>query len=414
METWNLKEYSFDIGPMGPPSEHGSLMLRANRNCPWNRCLFCTSYKGQKPSYRGIDEIRRDVDIVKLLKDEIEMACLEFSQAGDVHDRSAVAEAVGAMVRGNPEIYRRNSAGDVANDARLRSLFDVAEWVINGGKTVFLQDADPLTLEQTELVDALRYLKRTFPTVERITAYARSTTCNRKTVEDLKELHNAGLSRLHVGLESGCDEVLDFVKKGVTAEEQVRGGRKVVESGISLCEYVMPGLGGKKWSERHALETARVVSEINPEFIRIRSLAVVANSGLYKKWKAGEFEPLTEDEMVDELRLFIESLDCSSRIVSDQLTNILPEVEGQLPREKERIIGVIDSYRDMATMDRLRFRLTRYLQGGYYDCVRSWGKLDSQLEQYIEEAKESIDRESPDAQARVDRAIVCLKEKGIP
>jgi radical SAM superfamily enzyme YgiQ (UPF0313 family) len=414
LDTRKFKDFSFDIGPMGPPSEHGSLMLRVARNCPWNRCLFCTSYKGQKPSRRGVDEMKLDIDTVKLLKDEVEMASLEFGYARDTNGRPAVAEAVSAIIRGNPEIYGSSSTEDAIVDSRLRSLFAVAGWVANGCRTVFLQDADPLAIEQSELVEVLRYLKEIFPSTERVTAYARSSTINRKTVEDLEELNSAGLSRLHVGLESGCNEVLDFIKKGVTADEHIQSGKKVVESGISLCDYVMPGLGGKKWSAVHALESARVVSEISPDFIRIRSLTVVANSGLYKKWKAGEFEPLTEDEMVDELAVFIENLHCSSHVVSDQLTNILLEVEGQLPEEKGKMLGVINSYRDMPVMDRLRFRLFRYLNGGYYDCVKSWGKLDSQLERLVEEAEDSLERESPDAQSKVDQAILCLREKGIP
>jgi hypothetical protein len=177
---------------------------------------------------------------------------------------------------------------------------------------------------------------------------------------------------------------------------------------------MMPGLGGKRWSEKHALETARAISEIDPDFVRIRSLAVVGGSGLYRKRSAGEFEPLTEDETVSELGMFIENLNCNSRLVSDQLTNLLPEVEGQLPEAKEKMLAIINSYLTMPAMDRLRFRLSRYLTEGYYDCVKSWGKLDPQLEQLIQEAKNCLDEESPEAQAKVDQVITCLKEKGIP
>lgn len=399
---------------MGPPSEHGSLLLRAARNCPWNRCLFCTSYKGNRAEFRDAEEIKRDIDTVKMLREEIEMACLELGYEGETSRGLGVGEAVEGIIRGNPEIYVGGSTEQETVDSRLRCLLDVAVWVANGCRTAFFQDADPLAMEQSKLVEVLRYFRRTFPSTDRITAYARSTTCGCKSLEELQELHEVGLSRLHVGLESGCDEVLDFVKKGVTADGHVWAGKKVVESGISLCTYVMPGLGGKKWSQSHALETARVVSEIDPDFVRIRSLAVVAGSGLYKKWKAGEFEPLTEDEMVDELGMLIENLHCNSRVVSDQLTNILPEVEGKLPEAKEKMLGVIDSYRRMSTMERLRFRLSRYMNEGYYDCVKSWGKLDLQLSRLIQDAKDSVEKESPDAQAKVDQAISCLREKGIP
>lgn len=414
MDLERFSTYSFDIGPMGPPSEHGSLQLRIARNCPWNRCLFCTSYKGRKPSFRGVDEIKRDIDTVKMLRDEIEMACLELGCSNEAYAGWAVAEAIRGIVLGNPEIYGEGSAEQEAIESRLQSLLDVGQWYTNGCRTVFLQDADPLAMGQPELVEVLRYFKKSFPATERITAYARSSTCSRKSLEELRELRGEGLSRLHIGLESGCDEVLDFIKKGVTAREHIESGRKVKESGISLSEYVMPGLGGKKWSEKHALETARVVSEIDPDFVRIRSLALVAGSGLHRKRNTGEFEPLTEDEMVAELRMFIENMNCNSRLVSDQLTNLLPEVEGQLPQAKEEMLAVIDSYRTMPAMDKLRFRLSRYLTEGYYDCVKSWGKLDPQLEQLIQEARDCLEKESPDAQAKVDQVITCLKEKGIP
>lgn len=178
----------------------------------------------------------------------------------------------------------------------LQNLVNVASWIASGARTVFLQDANTLIMRTPELIQVRKYLKETFPSLERITSYARAKTCFKKTLQELKDLHQAGLSRLHVGLESGNDQVLSLMQKGVNLAEDIISGKKVIESGISLSEYVMPGLGGRKWSEIHALDSAKALSEINPHFIRMRSLVVRKNSPLFLKQQEGEFEPLAEDD----------------------------------------------------------------------------------------------------------------------
>ena len=183
----------------------------------------------------------------------------------------------------------------------------------------------------------------------------------------MKEIHEAGLTRLHVGLESGSDNVLEYVQKGATAEEHVRGGRNVVESGISLCNYVMPGLGGRRWANEHAVETARVLNEINPDFIRLRSLMIREDLPLFKKWYEGDFELPTDDEVVEEIREFIERLEVTSYLASDHIENLLQEVEGQLPGAKEHMLGVIDRYLVLSEEERLNFRFGR--RAGYYTSL---------------------------------------------
>jgi radical SAM superfamily enzyme YgiQ (UPF0313 family) len=170
------------------------------------------------------------------------------------------------------------------------------------------------------------------------------------------------LNRIHVGLESGSDEVLSYVKKGVTAAQQIEGGRRVVAAGIELSEYVMPGLGGQRLSREHALETARVLNAINPDFIRIRSLALPAGTGLREKWEGGDFERPTDEEMVRELRLFIEHLDgIHSYVASDHILNLLEELEGRLPAAKPYLLEVIDRYLGLPREERLLFQLGRRL-----------------------------------------------------
>ncbi len=402
--------YSFDIGSRGAVGEYTSLMLRINRNCPWNKCLFCPAYKGKKFEYRNPEEIKRDIDIVKALVDKIEVTYGMFG------DGAAIDEIVWAVMQSNPEIYGEDWVDldpEILNSRRT-SLYNAVKWLKYGGETVFLQDANALIMRTPELVEVLKYLKETFPSILRITSYARTKTCAQKSIEELKELKEAGLSRLLVGLESGCNETLQEMQKGVTAEEHIIGGKKVVESGIYLASFVMPGLGGKRWSEKHAVETAKVLNEITPNLIKIRSLAILRGSRLYEKRKSGEFDELSEDEMVDEIRLLIDNLTCNSYLISDQMTNILVELQGQLPDEKEKMLERIAWYQGMPPMERLWFRLNRYLNEGYLYYVGQRGKFDSELRKLIEEAVGSLNKESPDVQTKVEQAILAIKERGIP
>jgi len=393
------KGFYFEMGPIRPPSEGQaqSLLIRATRNCPWNRCEFCPIYKNVKFEYRKVEEIKKDIDVAKAIADALKTASWRFGLAGKVSN-----EVVRAIVQGNPEVYQRDSNSEL----KLQNLINVANWLASGAKTCFLQDANTLIIRTPELIEIMKYLKETFPTIERLTSYARSKTCAKKSLQELKDLKEAGLSRLHVGLESGCDEVLEFMQKGVTAEEHISGGKKVVESGISLSEYVMPGLGGRKWSEKHALESARVLNEINPDFVRIRSLIVRKNSPLREKRESGQFEELSEDEVVNEIGLFIESLNCSSFVASDQMSNLLFEVEGKLPGDKEKILEAIKQYKNKSFMEKLKFRLEHRLQS----YLGVYGGLAPELNQKIQEAQESIQKESPQAEAKTNQAIAALKE----
>ncbi|MCX8012488.1 MAG: radical SAM protein, partial [Desulfobacterota bacterium] len=237
----------------------------------------------------------------------------------------------------------------------------VAMWLYYGEGSVFLQDGNNLMLGTEELLEILNFLKATFPEITRITSYARAKTiARRKTVGELKAIKEAGLSRIHIGLESGSNQVLEFIQKGVTAEEQIEAGRKVKEAGISLSEYVIPGLGGKELTEEHSLETASVLNQINPDFIRLRTLQVVPGSGLDEKVASGEFEPMSDEEIVQEIRLMIENLEgIESYLVSDHILNLLEEVEGKLPEDKPKMLAVIDSFLSLNFEERCNFRLGR-------------------------------------------------------
>ena len=329
---------SFELGPIRPPSESRSLLIRITRNCNWNKCLFCKTYKNDKFSKRSVDEVRQDIRAIKNIANEIKSLSWKLGHAGTIE------RAVIQYVFDHPERYSEYYR-------------NVASWLYFGGETVFLQDANSLVLNADQLIEILEFLKNEFPQINRITSYARSRTISRgKSVEDLKRLKQAGLNRLHLGLESGHDPLLEYMKKGATAAEHIDAGKKIKQSGIELSEYVVLGLGGKKWWKRHAVDTARVLNEINPDFIRMRSLKVLSNMPLYEKRESGEFQEQSEEETVKEERLFIETLDnITSHLVSDHILNLLMEIEGVFPGDKRKLLDIADHFLKLPDDEKINF-----------------------------------------------------------
>jgi len=397
-----MTDYYFEMGPIRPPSEgrDSSLLLRVTCNCPWNRCEFCNSYRGQRFVYRGVAAVKTDIAAMKRIADGLKATALRLRYGAKVND-----DVLAAFMLEHPELYGKKAPLTIRSGA-TQSLMNVANWLAAGGATVFLQDADSLIIRTPELVDILKDLTKTFPSINRITSYARSRTIARKSFEEMKALHEAGLSRLHIGLESGCDAVLAFVQKGVTATQHIDAGRKVMESGIELSEYVIPGLGGRHLAECHIVETARVLNAINPHFIRLRSLIVRRDTALRHKLETGEFEAPSEDEIVAEIRALIERLEVSSYLASDQMSNLLLEIEGQLPQDKARMLEMVKRYQGLSPVDRLRFRLRRRLRS----YLNVYGGLSPELEAKTQAALEAADSGTPDAADKVNLAISALKD----
>ncbi|MBM4274173.1 MAG: radical SAM protein [Deltaproteobacteria bacterium] len=394
------QSFFYEMGPIRPPSEgqDHSLLLRTTRNCPWNRCQFCSTYQGHKFSFRKVPEIKGDLEVVKAIYDKLLDAAQNSGLGGRV-----TQDALRRVWAINPELYGENAGN---NTLKWQNLTNVANWINSGARTVFLQDADALVMRTPDLVAVLNYLKEVFPTVERVTAYARSKSCARKSMEELAQIRAAGLVRLHVGLESGCDEVLAWMKKGVTAREHVEGGKKAVAAGFSLSEYVMPGLGGKALSRKHALDSAQVLNEINPDFIRLRSLALRRGSPLLDRWEKGEFDELPEDQVVEEIGWFVENLQCNAYLASDQMSNLLWEVEGRLPQDKEKMLSLIRDYLTKPLGERLTFRRHRRRRS----FLAVYGILGPELEELVQAAEEAIRQDRADAAARTDAAIAALKK----
>ncbi len=238
-----------------------------------------------------------------------------------------------------------------------------------GTGACFLQDADNLIMRTDDLVDVLTDLRQVFPEIKRVTTYSRSRTVTRKSSESLKRIHASGLDRVHIGLETGYDPLLKLVRKGVTAAQQVEAGRKLVEAGMQVSEYVMPGLGGRAMWREHAVETARVLNQINPHFIRLRSLRIPSRVPLHARLKDGSFHMLTDDELAEELRVFIEHLDgITSTVTSDHIMNLLEEVGGKLPEDKPKMLAVIRAYQGLPDEERLIYRIGR--RGGAFRSTR--------------------------------------------
>jgi radical SAM superfamily enzyme YgiQ (UPF0313 family) len=382
LTTQKLVDYSLELGPIRPPSEAHSLLIRATRNCPWNRCQFCPVYKGQKFELRPTEDVLKDIETAKAIATEIKQLAWRMGYGGRLKE-------VAATIHNQ---YQHNAG-----------VCNVALWLWAGSESAFLQDANTLIMRTPDLVRVVSFLKQTFPELTRITSYGRSKTAAKKSVEELKELRDAGLSRLHIGLESGSDLVLSYVDKGVTAEGHIKGGKNVKEAGISLCEYVMPGLGGRKMSSDHVTGTATVLNEIDPDYIRLRTLHVREDMPLWSKIKGDGFELQTEDEVVEEIGSLIGKLEVTSQLKSDHIMNLLPEIEGKFPEAKSECLATINRYLGLSTQEKLNFRLGR--RAGFYEKLDDF--YDANKYRKVDEA---IKRVTSEAQDSVDEVILQLKE----
>jgi hypothetical protein len=321
----------FEQGPIRPPSEAHSLLLRVTRNCPWNHCTFCPVYKGARFSVRPLAHILRDID--------------------------QVYEATQQLGEGLREPALMGPAG-----VDPRAWAAARNWDRYGRRQVFLQDANSLVVDPRDLMAILGRLKARFPEVTRITSYARSSTIANLDAGALADLRGAGLSRIHIGMESGSNEVLKLVRKGATQRLHIRAGLKVKAAGMELSEYYMPGLGGRRWLEVNAVETAAALNQINPDFIRLRTLAIPTHIPLYADFAAGRFDKASDVETAQELLLFLESLSgITSAIRSDHILNLLPEVDGQLPQDQERLMGIVGSFLKLEPELQFIYRVGRRL-----------------------------------------------------
>ena len=271
---------SYDPPPYRPPSEASSLLLRVTRGCPWNQCTFCSMYKNSQFEKRPVGEVLQDIDTLR-----------EFSRGGV--------------------------------------------------PTVFIGDSNSLVLETKVLVEILQYLYKTFPSAQRVTSYARARTLSKKPMEELKAIRQAGLTRLHIGLETGDPELLEEIKKGASPEQMVEGAKRAKEAGFEVSLYVLAGIGGEKKWKQHAEGTAKVLNQISPRFIRIRTYVPTPFSPLWDRVQEGSFELASAEAILMEQRRLVELLDVTSEYLSDHISNYVP-VYGELPKDQAAMLQTID------------------------------------------------------------------------
>ena len=263
-----------------PPSEADSLLIQATVGCPHNRCTFCMVYKdGVKFKVRPTEEIKADLQAARRLY------------------------------------------GD-----RVR--------------TIFLPAGNTIAMASAALAEVCRYSHSLFPLLTRITVYGSAPYLYRKGPHKLRTLAAAGLRRIHVGLESGDDEILARTQKGADAQVQVAAGRLVREAGMELNSYVILGLGGQERTTDHARETARAVTEMQPQVLRLRTFVPKVNTPLLEDVRAGRFQMLTPHQVIAETMALLEGIQAPTRVASDHYTNYV-NVAGALPQDREAMLQVL-------------------------------------------------------------------------
>jgi radical SAM superfamily enzyme YgiQ (UPF0313 family) len=290
---FGLRRRNYDFPPFRPPSEANSLLLRVTRGCPWNRCTFCSMYKGMKFEVRDLEEILGDIELA----------------------RDLYGDRIG---------------------------------------TVFIGDSNSLVAKTEMLVKVLNALFTSFPNIQRVTSYARAKTIAKKPLEDLIKIFQAGLTRLHVGLETGDRELLKEIEKGATPEEMIEAGKRAKEAGFEYSLYVLLGIGGEEKWEQHARGTAEVLNQIDPHFIRVRTFIPQPDSPLYEAMVKGRFQPASPETILKETKLLLQKLQVTSQFLSDHISNLLP-LHGKLPEDKEKMIQMIgEALKELKENDSLR------------------------------------------------------------
>jgi radical SAM superfamily enzyme YgiQ (UPF0313 family) len=264
-----------------PPSEAGSLLIEVFQGCNYNQCKFCGIYKeGEEFKVFGVEDIFKQLSAAKKMY-------------GDYYG------------------------------------------------TVFLTGSDMTCLPTEYLVGVLRKISQTFPKLERVTCYSSARSAIAKTTDEFAKLREAGLRRMHMGLESGSDKILKLMKKGTLSKTIIQAGRRIKEAGIQLSLYVLLGLGGKDFTQEHVRGTVEVLNQTDPDFIRFRTLSILPNTPLYQEVKEGTFRLLTPYEIIKEQREMIAGLDVHSEIFNDHVSDYL-DFEAKFPEDKPATVKLLD------------------------------------------------------------------------
>ena len=265
----------YDTPVYRPPSEADSFILRVTRGCAHNHCTYCNMYRGVKFEKLSDEQIMRQIAIAYSV------------------DREGV-------------------------------------------RKVFLADGDALVLETERLLKILNTLKKYFPNLEKVASYAAPGDILRKSVDELRQLREAGLQLLYYGMESGDSQTLKDIRKGVNGDQSIEVGKKVKEAGMQLSIMIILGIAGVPGSERHALATAHAINEIKPDYLSALSLMLYRGSELKDQFERGEFQPLPPYGLMEELKMIVEHLDLPETenmiFRSNHVSNYI-RLAATLPRE---------------------------------------------------------------------------------
>lgn len=274
--------YEYDYPLYRPPSEAYSLIIQATLGCSQNKCTFCSMYKSKKFTIKPLEQIKKEIDFFR--------------------------------------IY------------------------VKKAERIFLADGDALIMPMKILKEIFIYINEKFPEAERISLYGSPKSILLKAPEELLELKNLGLGLIYLGVESGSDKILSSVKKGVSREEIIAAGKKVKKVGIPLSVTAIAGLGGKENSIEHAVETASLISEINPDYFGVLTLMLEEGTELLEEYKKGNFIPLSSSEILEETKLMIKNINVKEKCIfrSNHASNYV-SLKETLPYEKENILKTIDS-----------------------------------------------------------------------
>ncbi|MHA1273404.1 MAG: radical SAM protein [Promethearchaeota archaeon] len=282
------KELPPDVIVIRPPVEAYSVLIPVTGGCSWNKCRFCGTYKGiyggiQKYAIRPIEDVKKDIET--------------FAE--------------------------RNYHGF----------------------PVFLAGGNPTSAPTEYLTEIIRYVRKKIKNVPRVSCYAKALDILRKSDDELKELANAGLDIVYMGLESGSNTILRIMKKGTNAESMIKAGKRILNAGIKLSMYIILGLGSYKYSKEHVEGTARVLTEVNPTIFRFRTLNILPNTPLWDDWKSGKFELLKPVDCLKEERDIIAKLgdNVTSEVYNDHVSNYCDLSSKNIKEDKEMFIKALDA-----------------------------------------------------------------------
>ena len=277
----------YDFPLYRPPSEAYSLIIQITLGCSHNRCTFCSMYKDKKFVIKPIEDIKSDIDAFRAL-------------------------------------YKNRAI-----------------------EKIFLADGDALVVPTDILIQVLDYIREVFPECKRVSIYGTAIAIHQKSVEDLKKLYEKGLTLVYLGVESGDDEALKFIKKGIKAEKVVELAKKIMSTGIDLSITLIAGLLGKYQDNKmHAINTAKIITDISPKYASILNLRLYEGTELYNLMQEGKYDYMEGIEVLKEMKLVLSSMDISkiTRPIifrANHASNYL-NLKGNLPEDIPRMIKEID------------------------------------------------------------------------